>query len=84
LDRISIEVGNTLVDRRPETNQGKLLTWASIERRFRVECPIFPDIEASLPAEIMDVELDVAHEVWNSGHNPTPARIRWPQNLRAV
>jgi hypothetical protein len=75
LDRISIEVGNTPVDRRPETNQRKLLTWASIERRFRVECPIFPNIEASIQAEIMDVELDVAHELWNSRHTPNPAAL---------
>ena len=34
--------------------------------------PIFSKIEASIQAEIMDVELDVAYELWNSGHTPNP------------
>jgi hypothetical protein len=35
--------------------------------------PIFSNIEASTQVEIMDVELDVAHGFWNSGHTPNPA-----------
>jgi hypothetical protein len=34
--------------------------------------PIFSNIEASMQAEIMDVKLDVAYELWNSGHTPNP------------
>lgn len=37
--------------------------------------PIFSNIEASMPAEIMDVELNVAYELWNSRHTPNAAAL---------
>lgn len=42
--------------------------------------PVFSNIEASIQVEIMDVELDVAYELWNSGHTTNPAvPTRYPR-----